>query len=240
MLVEIPRFHRRARAAARGRRRRPGAGRHHAARLPRRRRLLGVLPAALHGAAGRGGVVLRPRPGAGLPGALPLRLPASTTACSASSARRSGAPSPAARAATSTRVAAGLHEVRPGTKVTSVLETPTGVEVTDGNGEVATYDAVVVATHPGQALAMLAEPTPAQRDVLGAMPYSPNTALLHTDASLLPRARDARASWNFRRPAGRARAGHRHLRPHPAAAAAHRHPLPGHAGRRATSSTRPP
>ncbi len=98
------------------------------------------------------------------------------------------------------RVAAGLHEIRTGTKVTSVLETPTGVEVTDGNGEVGAYDAVVVATHPGQALAMLAEPTPAQRDVLGAMPYSPNTALLHTDASLLPRARNARASWNFRRP----------------------------------------
>ncbi|NYD40157.1 FAD-dependent oxidoreductase [Nocardioides panaciterrulae] len=98
------------------------------------------------------------------------------------------------------RVAARLHEVRTGTKVTSVAETPTGVEVTDGNGGVETYDAVVVATHPGQALAMLADPTPAQREVLGAMPYSPNTALLHTDASLLPHARNARASWNFRRP----------------------------------------
>jgi predicted NAD/FAD-binding protein/DUF1365 family protein len=99
------------------------------------------------------------------------------------------------------RVAAGLDEVLTGTKVTSVLETPTGVEVTDGNGRVATYDAVVVATHPGHALAMLADPTPAQREVLGAMPYSPNTALLHTDTSLLPRARNAWASWNFRRPA---------------------------------------
>ncbi len=101
-----------------------------------------------------------------------------------------------------TRVAAGLPDVRTGTKVTSVLETPEGVEVTDGNGEVATYDAVVVATHPGQALALLAEPTTAQREVLGAMPYSPNTALLHTDTRLLPRAERARASWNFRRPTG--------------------------------------
>ena len=99
------------------------------------------------------------------------------------------------------RVAAGLHEIRTGTKVTSVLETPTGVEVTDGNGAVEAYDAVVVATHPGQALAMLAEPTAAQREVLGAMPYSPNTALLHTDTSLMPPARDAWASWNFLRPA---------------------------------------
>ncbi len=101
-----------------------------------------------------------------------------------------------------TRLAAGLADVRTGTKVTSVLETPDGVEVTDGNGEVTTYDAVVVATHPGQALAMLAEPTPVQREVLGAMPYSANTALLHTDTRLLPRAERARASWNFRRPPG--------------------------------------
>ena len=64
------------------------------------------------------------------------------------------------------RVAARLPDVRTGTKVTSVLETPDGVEITDGNGQVDTFDAVVLATHPGQALAMLAEPTPAQREVL--------------------------------------------------------------------------
>ncbi|MBZ5738030.1 FAD-dependent oxidoreductase [Nocardioides mangrovi] len=98
------------------------------------------------------------------------------------------------------RVAAGLHEVRTGTKITSVLETAAGVEVTDGNGRVLTYDAVVIATHPDQALAMLAEPTPAQREVLGAITYSPNVALLHTDTRLLPHAEGARASWNFRRP----------------------------------------
>jgi len=99
------------------------------------------------------------------------------------------------------RVAAGLQEVRTSTKVTSVLETASGVEVTDGNGRVTAYDAVVVATHPGHALAMLAEPTTAQREVLGAMPYSANTALLHTDTSVMPRTRNAWASWNFLRPA---------------------------------------
>ena len=100
---------------------------------------------------------------------------------------------------TSRKVAARLPDVRTGTKVTSVLETPTGVEVTDGNGQVDTFDAVVVATHPGQALAMLAEPTPTQRDVLSAMPYSRNTAQLHTDTSVLPRDERARASWNYLR-----------------------------------------
>jgi predicted NAD/FAD-binding protein/DUF1365 family protein len=98
------------------------------------------------------------------------------------------------------RLAAGLPDIRTGAKVTSVLETAAGVEVTDGNGDVATYDAVVIATHPDQALTILAEPTTEQRDVLTAMPYSRNTALLHTDTSLLPRAENARASWNFRRP----------------------------------------
>ncbi|WP_248579340.1 FAD-dependent oxidoreductase [Nocardioides sp. InS609-2] len=98
------------------------------------------------------------------------------------------------------KVVAGLTDVRPGTKITSVAETATGVEVVDGNGELTTYDACVIATHPDQALAMLADPTAEQRDVLGALPYSANTALLHTDQSLLPRAEGARASWNFRRP----------------------------------------
>jgi predicted NAD/FAD-binding protein/DUF1365 family protein len=96
-------------------------------------------------------------------------------------------------------VAARLHEVRTGAKVTTVLETPDGVEVTDGNGVVRAFDAVVIATHPDQALAMLAEPTTAQRDVLGAMPYSKSTALLHTDTSVLPSSSNAWASWNFAR-----------------------------------------
>ncbi len=82
------------------------------------------------------------------------------------------------------------------TKVTSVLETPDGVEVTDGNGEVYHFDSVVVATHPDQALGMLAEPTVLQTELLGAMPYSANVAQLHTDDSVMPRSRKAWASWN--------------------------------------------
>ncbi|HEX3930215.1 MAG TPA: DUF1365 family protein [Nocardioides sp.] len=99
-------------------------------------------------------------------------------------------------------VTARLDDVRLGTKVTGILETPDGVRVTDGNGTTTTYDAVVVATHPDQALAMLVEPTAAQRGTLGAITYSANTALLHTDTSLLPKAERARASWNFLRPRG--------------------------------------
>lgn len=100
------------------------------------------------------------------------------------------------------KVAAGLQEIRLETKVTSVREVADGVEVTDGSGATTPFDAVVIATHPSHALAMLEQPTDLQRELLSAMPYSSNPALLHTDTSLLPDATGARASWNFHRPAG--------------------------------------
>jgi predicted NAD/FAD-binding protein len=59
------------------------------------------------------------------------------------------------------------------------------------------FDEVVIATHSDQALTMLADPSEAEREILGAIPYQRNEAVLHTDASLLPRRRTAWASWNF-------------------------------------------
>ncbi|KRB76277.1 dehydrogenase [Nocardioides sp. Root190] len=96
-------------------------------------------------------------------------------------------------------------EIRTGSPVLGIEETEDGVEVTTASGR-EQYDAVVIAAHPEQALGMLVAPTLLQKELLGAMPYAPNTALLHTDTSLLPSAEDARASWNFRRPAS-SRAG---------------------------------
>ena len=68
-------------------------------------------------------------------------------------------------------------------------------------GESQRFDEVIVATHSDQALRLLADPSPAERRVLGAIPYQPNRAVLHTDESVLPRNRRARASWNYHRPA---------------------------------------
>jgi predicted NAD/FAD-binding protein/DUF1365 family protein len=102
-------------------------------------------------------------------------------------------------AAVAAAVEARGGRVRTGAPVLAVEETDDGVEVTTPSGREA-YDAVVVATHPDQALGMLAAPTREQKEVLDAIPYSVNTALLHTDTRLLPHARDAWASWNFRRP----------------------------------------
>ncbi len=58
------------------------------------------------------------------------------------------------------------------------------------------FDEVVVATHSDQALALLADPSRAEREVLGAIPYQRNDAILHTDASLMPRRRAVWSSWN--------------------------------------------
>lgn len=76
-----------------------------------------------------------------------------------------------------------------------------GVEVLADGAAPSSFDHVIVATHSDQALRLLADPSPDERSVLGAIRYQPNRATLHTDGRLLPRARRAHASWNFRRPA---------------------------------------
>ncbi len=71
------------------------------------------------------------------------------------------------------------------------LRTPAGVEF---------FDAVVLACHSDQALALLGpQASQAEREVLGAIRYQLNTAVLHTDTSVLPRRRAAWAAWNYER-----------------------------------------
>ena len=90
-----------------------------------------------------------------------------------------------------------------GTPVEQVRRIPGGVLVTPRGHEAQRYDAVFMACHSDQALALLADPTPAESEVLGAIPYQANEAVLHTDARLLPRRRLAWAAWNYHlRPGG--------------------------------------
>jgi uncharacterized protein len=95
------------------------------------------------------------------------------------------------------RIAAGIAEVRLSSPVRSVRRHPGGVAVRDSSEAELDFDAVVIATHPDQALRMLEAPTPAERSVLGAFSYTPNEAVLHTDARLLPPRPAVRASWNY-------------------------------------------
>ncbi|GGC52548.1 FAD-dependent oxidoreductase [Hoyosella rhizosphaerae] len=106
------------------------------------------------------------------------------------------------------RVAKELHQVRVGYAVRDVQVRAEGIEIRDDSDDVHMFDAAVIATHPGQALRMLTRPTDAQFDVLSAMTYTPNTALLHTDTDVLPKAKLARASWNYRIPACDAKPNH--------------------------------
>lgn len=95
------------------------------------------------------------------------------------------------------RIARRLDEIRVGARVRGVRRVPAGVCVRADGAEPREFDAVVVATHSDQALALLDQPTVAERLVLGAIGYSTNHAQLHTDESVLPRHRRARASWNY-------------------------------------------
>ena len=70
------------------------------------------------------------------------------------------------------------------------------VVVTSRGGEPEIFDSVVMAAHSDQSLAMLVDPSPAEQEILGAIPYQENEIVLHTDTSVLPRTRRAWASWN--------------------------------------------
>jgi predicted NAD/FAD-binding protein len=79
----------------------------------------------------------------------------------------------------------------------AITRTADGVELTTEDGETRRFDRVVVATHADQALALLTDPSPEESLALGAFRYTANETVLHTDERLLPRARAARASWNY-------------------------------------------
>ena len=87
--------------------------------------------------------------------------------------------------------------IRLGTKVRAIARTGEGVTIQDGHGATTRYDHVVIAAHAPQALAMLMEPTAAEHQVLGAIRYVPNTAVLHTDTSLMPHRQAAWSAWNY-------------------------------------------
>ncbi len=93
------------------------------------------------------------------------------------------------------------NRIRLRSPVSAISRIPKGVEVRGrdrtGNFQMERFDGVVLACHSDQALALLADPSPLERDILGAIKYQPNEAVLHMDRSLLPRRRLAWAAWNY-------------------------------------------
>jgi len=99
------------------------------------------------------------------------------------------------------KIVARLPDARLGSPVRRIQRDAQGVQVWSPRG-VERFDKVVIATHPDQALQMLTDASAAERDVLGAIRYQPNRAVLHTDTSVLPRRRAAWAAWNYEGGAG--------------------------------------
>ena len=100
------------------------------------------------------------------------------------------------------KIVAGIADKRLNTPVKSIrrdgLSADGAVQVvTEGQEE--SFDKVVLATHSDQSLALLEQPTLAERAVLGAISYQPNRAVLHTDTSVLPTNKLAWAAWNYER-----------------------------------------
>src|SRR5262249_34287083 len=83
------------------------------------------------------------------------------------------------------------------TPVRAIHRSADHVTVTPAGGEPERFDEVILAAHSDQALRMLADASDREHEILGAIPYQPNEAVLHTDARLLPRRRRAWASWNY-------------------------------------------
>src|SRR5215218_6882578 len=89
-----------------------------------------------------------------------------------------------------------LH-VRVDAPVSRIARFDDRVELSVGDASPETFDEIVLATHSDQALRMLSDASDREHEILGAIPYQRNEAVLHTDRRLLPRRRRAWASWNY-------------------------------------------
>jgi predicted NAD/FAD-binding protein len=95
-------------------------------------------------------------------------------------------------------LAAGISgQVLLGRRVVGVQRDEEGVTIRDATGAVSRFHQIVIATHGDQARAILEDPSQAESDILGAFHTSRNYAVLHTDASLMPRRRGVWSSWNY-------------------------------------------
>jgi predicted NAD/FAD-binding protein len=92
-------------------------------------------------------------------------------------------------------------EERLSTPVRAIRRRTDAVEIVT-DGATTSFDHIVLACHSDQAAALLLDPSHQEEQILSAIPYQPNDAVLHTDATLLPHDRRAWAAWNALVPLG--------------------------------------
>ena len=98
------------------------------------------------------------------------------------------------------KIVAKLADKRLNTPVRLIERDAEGVRIVT-DGQVERFDEVVICSHSDQALTMLREASVDEREVLSAIRYQANVAVLHTDASVLPERPKAWAAWNYERAA---------------------------------------
>ena len=99
------------------------------------------------------------------------------------------------------RLAAPLGRgIRLNTAVASIARQPHQVVLRTRSGDVEHFDQVFIACHSDQALRLLSDPSPQESEILGAIGYQPNEAMLHTDERMMPRRNLAHAAWNYHLP----------------------------------------
>ncbi len=87
--------------------------------------------------------------------------------------------------------------IRLQSSVERIVRGKDGVEISSSDGNSSQFDTVILATHSDQALEILEKPSPAEMEILGAIRYQNNEAILHWDDSLLPKRKLAWAAWNY-------------------------------------------
>jgi predicted NAD/FAD-binding protein len=97
-------------------------------------------------------------------------------------------------------VRAHRERIRLNCPVWSVTRSCNKVFVRSGDNTVEAFDGIFIASHSDQALRMLTDPSRAEREVLDAIPYQSNEAILHTDTSVMPKIQRAWAAWNYHVP----------------------------------------
>ena len=102
------------------------------------------------------------------------------------------------------KIVAHIPDKRLNSPVQRITRDAQGISIYT-NGQTERFDKVVLACHSDQSLALLADPSRAEQQTLGAIRYQANRAVLHTDTSVLPRARRAWAAWNYQRAAHKGR-----------------------------------